>query len=84
MPALLGRSVEWLHAKGLREEGIFRIPSNLTETRKLLHEFHQTGDVNLGEVYDPLLVSGLIKVGVHGGGACVRAVVCAVVRVCLM
>jgi hypothetical protein len=63
VPAVVRRCVDYLDAKALREEGVYRLCGSKGTINELLESFDNGIDVNLLEanVRDPHVVAGLLK-----------------------
>ncbi|KJE95981.1 hypothetical protein CAOG_06359 [Capsaspora owczarzaki ATCC 30864] len=60
-PALVEKVIQTLTVRGLDKEGIFRLSGTASQIQALKVRFDQGENVNLDEVHDPHVVSGLLK-----------------------
>jgi hypothetical protein len=61
LPAIVQQSILYLNAKGLKEEGIYRIPGSTTQVNTLKAQYNSGQRVNLDEILEPSTVAGTLK-----------------------
>ncbi|KJE90797.1 hypothetical protein CAOG_08573 [Capsaspora owczarzaki ATCC 30864] len=61
LPPILAKCLAYLEEQGLQEEGLFRVPGDVTKIKALKQQFDTSINVDLRSVLDPSTVAGLLK-----------------------
>eukprot|EP01112_Ceratiomyxa_fruticulosa_P001401 TRINITY_DN1147_c0_g1_i8.p1 TRINITY_DN1147_c0_g1~~TRINITY_DN1147_c0_g1_i8.p1 ORF type:complete len:502 (+),score=93.18 TRINITY_DN1147_c0_g1_i8:195-1700(+) len=61
VPPIIDRSIEYLRARALNQEGLFRISGSNSLLKELKRNFDDGEEVDLSTVEDPHVVAGLVK-----------------------